>query len=87
MLRLRRPSVPFDDAWQHVPVEPRRGAALGISFRTPQLAALGLAALLALAAPARPRQSQPYPYLGQVVLVAIGFAQTFDHRRFHEHVG
>jgi hypothetical protein len=44
VLRLRRPRVPFDDTWQHMAIEPRRAAALGISFRTPQLAALGLEA-------------------------------------------
>jgi hypothetical protein len=45
--------VPVDDAWQHAPIQPRRATALGISFRTPQLAALGLEArptLLALLA-------------------------------------
>ncbi|MDQ6669516.1 MAG: beta-galactosidase [Chloroflexota bacterium] len=44
MLRLRRPTLPVNNLWQHVPIHPRRAAALGISFRTPQLATLGLQA-------------------------------------------
>ena len=43
-LRFRRPTLPITDAWQHVPIQPRRATQLGISFRTPQLAALGLEA-------------------------------------------
>ncbi|MGI9148971.1 MAG: beta-galactosidase [Chloroflexota bacterium] len=34
--------LPSDDAWQYALVEPRRTTALGISFRSPQLAPLGL---------------------------------------------
>lgn len=43
-LRFRRPTLPITDAWQHAPIEPRHATQLGISFRTPQLAALGLEA-------------------------------------------
>lgn len=40
--RLKQATQPLTDAWQHVPVEPRRSTLLGISFRTPQVAALRL---------------------------------------------
>src|ERR1700733_11914738 len=40
--RLKRPAQPLTDAWQHLPIEPRRSTLLGISFRSPQLAVLGL---------------------------------------------
>jgi Beta-galactosidase len=40
--RIDAPVQPLTQAWQHVPIEPRRHTALGISFRTPQVAALGL---------------------------------------------
>jgi Beta-galactosidase len=43
-LRYTRPTRPLTDAWRHVPIEPRHATALGISFRTPQLAPLGLVA-------------------------------------------
>lgn len=41
-VRLKRATQPLTDAWQHLPVEPRGSTLLGISFRTPQVAALGL---------------------------------------------
>jgi hypothetical protein len=41
-LRFRRPEQPLTDAWQHLPIEPRRATLLGISFRSPQVDALGL---------------------------------------------
>src|SRR6266852_2541905 len=41
-VRLKRATQPLTDAWQHLPVEPRRSTLLGISFRSPQVAALGL---------------------------------------------
>jgi hypothetical protein len=41
-IRVQPPAQPLTTAWQHVPVEPRRSTSLGISFRTPQVAALGL---------------------------------------------
>src|SRR5579872_5978530 len=41
-LRLKRATQPLTDAWRHLPVEPRRSTLLGISFRPPQVAALGL---------------------------------------------
>ena len=41
-LRLREARQPLSDAWQHLPIEPHRSTLLGISFRTPQVAALGL---------------------------------------------
>ncbi len=49
-IRLRRPAVPLTDAWRHVPVRPRGSTRLGISFRTPVLAALGLDAGATMAA-------------------------------------
>lgn len=41
-VRLKQAPQPLTDAWQHLPVEPRRSTLLGISFRTPQVAMLGL---------------------------------------------
>ncbi|MGH2494235.1 MAG: beta-galactosidase [Ktedonobacteraceae bacterium] len=41
-LRLKQATQPLTDAWQHLPIEPRRSTLLGISFRTPQMAVLGL---------------------------------------------
>ncbi|MGZ3674221.1 MAG: beta-galactosidase [Ktedonobacterales bacterium] len=41
-LRLKQAAQPLTDAWRDVPVEPRHSALLGISFRPPQVAALGL---------------------------------------------
>ncbi len=41
-VRLRQATQRLTDAWQHVPIEPRRSTLLGISFRPPQVAALGL---------------------------------------------
>ena len=40
--RFKPPTLPIDDAWQRVPIAPRHSTALGISFRTPQVAAFGL---------------------------------------------
>ncbi len=40
--RLKQPAQPLTDAWRHVPIEPRHSTLLGLSFRTPQVAALGL---------------------------------------------
>src|SRR6266581_4690602 len=40
--RLKQATQPLTDAWQHLPIEPRRSTLLGISFRPPQIAALGL---------------------------------------------
>ncbi len=41
-VRLREATQPLTDAWQHLPIEPRRSTLLGLSFRTPQVAAFGL---------------------------------------------
>lgn len=41
-LRLKRAAQPLTDAWRHLPIEPRRSTLLGISFRPPQVATLGL---------------------------------------------
>src|SRR5258708_1985338 len=41
-VRLKQATQPLTDAWQHLPIEPRRSTLLGISFRLPQAAALGL---------------------------------------------
>ena len=40
--RLKQAAQPLTDAWRHVLVEPRNSTLLGISFRPPQVAALGL---------------------------------------------
>lgn len=47
-IRLKQATQPLTDTWQHLPIEPRRTTRLGISFRTPQVAALGLDARAAL---------------------------------------
>jgi hypothetical protein len=41
-VRVKRAIRPLTDRWQHVPVAPRRSTLLGISFRPPQVEALGL---------------------------------------------
>jgi hypothetical protein len=41
-LRLKQATQPLTDTWQHLPIESRRSTLLGISFRPPQVAALGL---------------------------------------------
>jgi hypothetical protein len=41
-LRLRRPERPLTDAWRRVPIARRGSTRLGISFRPPQVEALGL---------------------------------------------
>ncbi len=41
-MRLKQAAQPLTDAWQHLPIEPRGSTLLGISFRPPQVAALGL---------------------------------------------
>src|SRR5437667_4241878 len=41
-VRLKQATQPLTDAWQHLPIEPRGSTLLGISFRSPQVAALGL---------------------------------------------
>ncbi len=41
-VRLKRATHSLTDAWRNVPVEPRSSTLLGISFRPPQVAALGL---------------------------------------------
>jgi beta-galactosidase GanA len=41
-VRLKQATQPLTDAWQHLPIEPRRSTLLGISFRPPQVAVLGL---------------------------------------------
>ena len=41
-LRVRRAARPLTDQWQRVPVQPRGGTRLGISFRPLQAEALGL---------------------------------------------
>jgi hypothetical protein len=40
--RLKRAAQPLTNAWQRLPIEPRRNTLLGISFRPPQVEALGL---------------------------------------------
>src|SRR5258708_15968674 len=40
--RLKQAAQPLTDAWQHLPIEPRRSTLLGISFRSPQVDVLGL---------------------------------------------
>ncbi len=46
--RLRRPAQPLTDEWARIPIEPRRGALLGVSFRPLQASAFGLDAHAAL---------------------------------------
>src|SRR5258706_5670618 len=41
-VRLKQATQPLTDAWEHLPIEPRRSTLLGISFRSPQVAVLGL---------------------------------------------
>src|SRR5439155_8359128 len=41
-VRLRRAERPLTDRWHQVPVEPRHSTLLGLSFRPPQVEALGL---------------------------------------------
>src|SRR5437588_11583724 len=41
-VRLKQATQPLTDAWQHLPIEPRRSTLLGISYRSPQVATLGL---------------------------------------------
>ncbi len=41
-VRLKPATQPLTDAWQSMPIEPRHSTQLGISFRSPQVAALGL---------------------------------------------
>ena len=40
--QLRRAAQPLTDAWARMPIEQRRSTLLGVSFRTPQVAAYGL---------------------------------------------
>ncbi len=40
--RLKTPTQPLTDVWEHLPIAPRRSTLLGISFRPLQAAALGL---------------------------------------------
>lgn len=40
--RVRQATQPLTDAWQHLPIEPRRSTLLGISFRLPQVEVLGI---------------------------------------------
>ena len=47
---LKRAIQPLTDAWKHQAVEPRRSTLLGISYRTPQVEALGLDAETSLEA-------------------------------------
>jgi hypothetical protein len=41
-VRLKQATQPLTDAWQHLPIEPRRSTLLGMSFRSPQVSELGL---------------------------------------------
>jgi hypothetical protein len=41
-VRLKQAVQPLTDTWQQLPIEPRRTTLLGISFRSPQVAVLGL---------------------------------------------
>jgi len=41
-VRLKRARQPLTDVWQRLPIEPRGSTQLGISFRPPQVEALGL---------------------------------------------
>jgi hypothetical protein len=41
-VRVKRAMRPLTDRWQRVPVEPRGSTLLGISFRPPQIEALGM---------------------------------------------
>ena len=41
-VRLKQATQPLTDAWQDLSIEPRRSTLLGMSFRSPQVATLGL---------------------------------------------
>jgi hypothetical protein len=41
-VRVKQATQPLTDAWQHLHIEPHHSTLLGISFRSPQVAALGL---------------------------------------------
>ena len=41
-VRVKQATQPLTGAWQHLSIEPRRSTLLGLSFRSPQFAALGL---------------------------------------------
>src|SRR5215471_16568763 len=41
-VRLKQATQPLTDAWQHLPIEPRRSTLLGVSYRSPQVAVLEL---------------------------------------------
>lgn len=41
-VRVKRATQPLTGVWQHLYIEPHRSTLLGISFRSPQVAALGL---------------------------------------------
>jgi hypothetical protein len=47
-VQVRRALRPLTDRWREVPIEPRRSTQLGISFRPPQVEALGLDMLTTL---------------------------------------
>ncbi|HLZ63195.1 MAG TPA: beta-galactosidase [Ktedonosporobacter sp.] len=55
-VHLKQATQPLTDAWQHLPIEPRRSTLLGISFRPPQVTALGLDARTTL------QTLLPYPF-------------------------
>src|SRR5258708_19879853 len=55
-VRLKQATQPLTDAWQHLPIEPRRSTLLGISFRPPQVATLGLDTRMTL------QTFPPYPF-------------------------
>ncbi|MDQ6644013.1 MAG: hypothetical protein M3Y76_06155, partial [Chloroflexota bacterium] len=57
--RLKRATQPLTDAWQHLPIEPRRSTLLGISFRSPQVDLLGLDARITL----RTLLSYPFQFI------------------------
>jgi hypothetical protein len=41
-VRLKHATQPLTDAWKDLPIEPRRSTLLGVSYRSPQVAVLGL---------------------------------------------
>src|SRR6185437_15419525 len=43
-VRVKRATRSLTDQWRHMPIVPRRSTLLGISFRPPQVDALGLEA-------------------------------------------
>ncbi len=55
-MRLKQPAQRLTDAWQHRQIEPRGSTLLGISFRPPQVATLGLEARATL------RELLNYPF-------------------------